>query len=204
MFIAHPNGAAGAKCTALTSHLDLVPTFVGLTGLPENKRAQATQGFPGRDFSGLLANPGTANVHEIRQGVLYNYLGLGTVDADYLKAVMDSQMLDSTKQPPIAKASITKRGLLSFAFDGRYKFGRYYAPTAFNTPTTLEEIVKNNDPQLFDLHADPHEMHNLMLAPEKNQATILRMNQLLNELIASEVGVNDGAFLKPLLDGGTL
>jgi hypothetical protein len=30
------------------------------------------------------------------------------------------------------------------------------------------------------------------------------MNQLLNDLIASEVGVNDGAFLKPLLDGGTL
>jgi arylsulfatase A-like enzyme len=204
MFIAHPSGATGAKCTALTSHLDLVPTFVGLTGLPEEKCAKAIEGFPGRDFSRLLTNPSTASVHEVRQGVLYNYLGLGTVDAEYLKAVMDSQMLDSTKQPPIAKASMTKRGLVSSAFDGRYKFGRYYAPTAFNTPTTLEEIIKNNDAQLFDLHTDPHEMHNLILAPEKNRTLILRMNKLLNDLISSEVGVNDGAFLKPLLDGGTL
>ncbi|HXM07636.1 MAG TPA: hypothetical protein VN936_09225, partial [Candidatus Acidoferrum sp.] len=182
----------------------LVPTFVGLTGLPEEQRTKAIEGFPGRDFSRLLTNPSTASVHEIRQGVLYNYLGLGTVDAEYLQAVMDSQMRDSTKQPPIAKASMTKRGLVSSAFDGRYKFGRYYAPTAFNTPTTLEEIIKENDAQLFDLHADPHEMHNLVLAPEKNRELILRMNKLLNELIASEVGVNDGAFLKPLLDGGTL
>jgi len=34
-------------------------------------------------------------------------------------------------------------------FDGRYKFGRYYAPTAFNTPRTLEEILGNNDVQLL-------------------------------------------------------
>lgn len=204
MFIAHPTGAAGATCTALTSHLDLVPTFVGLTGLPGEKRAEAVKGLAGRDFSSLLSNPSAAKIHEVRQGVLYNYMGLGTVDAEYLKAVMHSQMLESTQQPSIAKAKLTKRGLVSFAFDGRYKFGRYYAPTAFNTPTTLEEILRNNDVQLFDLHTDPHEVHNLVLAPEKNRETILRMNGLLNDLIASEVGVNDGAFLKPLLEGGSL
>ena len=38
-------------------------------------------------------------------------------------------------------------------------------------------------------------MHNLTLEPEKNQATILRMNGLLNELMAKEVGFNDGRFL---------
>ncbi|HEX4012887.1 MAG TPA: sulfatase-like hydrolase/transferase [Candidatus Cybelea sp.] len=204
MFIAHPTGATGATCKALTSHLDLLPTFVGLTGLPEKERAQAIKGFPGRDFSILLANPNMAKVHEVRQGVLYNYLGLGTVDAEYLKAVMDSQMLESTHQPSIAKAKLTNRGLVSFAFDGRYKFGRYYAATAFNTPATLEEILKDNDVQLFDLHADPHEMHNLALAPERNREAILRMNRLLNDLIASEVGANDGAFLAPLLEGGSL
>ena len=69
------------------------------------------------------------------------------------------------------------------------------AGTAFNTPQTLEEIFKNNDVQLFDLQNDPDEMHNLTLEPEKNQATILRMNGLLNELMAKEVGVNDGRFL---------
>ena len=61
-------------------------------------------------------------------------------------------------------------------------------PTAINTPRTLEEILKNNDVQLFDLQNDPEEMHNLALEPEKNRETILRMNALLNDLIAKEVG----------------
>src|SRR5262249_57247425 len=34
LVIASPVGKAGATTSALTSHLDLVPTFVGLTGLP--------------------------------------------------------------------------------------------------------------------------------------------------------------------------
>jgi arylsulfatase len=33
-----------------------------------------------------------------------------------------------------------KKGFLAFAFDGRYKFARYYAPNAFNAPRTLEQI----------------------------------------------------------------
>ena len=41
----------------------------------------------------------------------------------------------------------------------------------------------------------PDEMRNLALEPEKNRATILRMNGLLNELMAKEVGANDGHFL---------
>jgi len=63
----------------------------------------------------------------------------------------------------------------------------------------LEEILKNNDVQLFDLQSDPDEMHNLALEPEKNRETILRMNELLNDLIAKEVGVNDGRFLAPII-----
>ena len=38
-------------CSALTSHLDLLPTFVGLTGLPESKRPAAVKAMPGPDFS---------------------------------------------------------------------------------------------------------------------------------------------------------
>ena len=38
-------------------------------------------------------------------------------------------------------------------------------------------------------------MRNLALEPDKNRETILRMNGLLNDLLAKEVGVNDGGFL---------
>ncbi len=82
-------------------------------------------------------------------------------------------------------------------FDGRYKFGRYYAPSHFNTPQTLEELLAWNDLELFDLKNDPEERNNLALDPKKNEELILRMNALLNELMAREVGVNDGQFLPP-------
>ena len=90
---------------------------------------------------------------------------------------------------------LSKRGFLAMTFDGRYKFGRYYAPNNFNTPKTLEEILAWNDLELFDLKVDPEEKNNLALNPEQNKALILRMNTLLNELMAREVGVNDGKFL---------
>jgi arylsulfatase len=199
LVIAHPAGKAGVACSALTSHLDLVPTFVGMTGVPEANRPADVKALPGHDFSSLLADPEKADVHAVRPAVLFNYVGPSTVDADYLTKVMSSL---ATRQPPpqLSEAKLDKRGFLSFVFDGRYKFTRYYAPTAFNTPQTLEEILKNNDVQLFDLQNDPDEVHNLALAPEKNKELILRMNGLLNDLIAKEVGVNDGRFMAPFLN----
>jgi len=198
LLIAHPAGKAGAVSTALTSHLDLLPTFVGLTGLPDANRPAAMKALPGRDFSALLTEPEKAGLHAVRPGVLFNYMGISTVDANFLREILSAPYLGQAP-PPLSQANLNKRGLLSFVFDGRYKFGRYFAPTGFNTPQTLDEIFKNNDVQLFDLANDPDEMHNLAAEPEKNRETLLRMNSLLNELIAKEVGANDGGFLTPYL-----
>jgi len=57
LVITHPAGKAGAATSALTSHLDLVPTFFGLTGLPEASRPAAVKALLGDDFSALLADP---------------------------------------------------------------------------------------------------------------------------------------------------
>jgi arylsulfatase A-like enzyme len=198
LLIAHPAAKAGATTAALTSHLDLLPTFVGLTGLPEGRRPAAVGALPGHDFSGLLANPERANAPAVRPGVLFNYVGPATVDGDYLRQCMDAQFTHKSR-PPLSQAKLDARGFVSFAFDGRYKFARYYSPKAFNTPRTLEDVFKNNDVQLFDLANDPEEMRNLALEPEANRATILRMNALLNDLITKEVGVNDGRFMAKAL-----
>jgi arylsulfatase A-like enzyme len=198
LLIAHPAGKAGATSASLTSHLDLLPTLVGLTGLPEATRPAAVQALPGHDFSGLLADPERATATTVRPGVLFNYVGPSTVDGDYLRECMDAQFTHKAR-PALAQAKLDTRGFVSFAFDGRYKFSRYYAPTAFNMPRTLEDIFKNNDVQLFDLANDPEEMRNLALEPEANRATILRMNELLNDLITKEVGVNDGRFMAKAL-----
>ncbi|MBV9698589.1 MAG: sulfatase-like hydrolase/transferase [Candidatus Eremiobacteraeota bacterium] len=198
LIIAHPEAKAGTACSALTSHLDLLPTFVGLTGLPDDNRHAAVKDLTGHDFSRLLTDPESASVQAIRPAVLFNYLGVSTVDGDYLQQLMSS-LFTHKPVPPIGEAKLDKRGLVSFVFDGRYKFARFYAPTAFNTPQTLEEIFGNNDVQLFDVQSDPEEVHNLALEPEKNRELILRMNQLLNERIAAEVGVNDGRFLELII-----
>src|SRR5262249_19105634 len=196
--IVHPEHAGGRQCGAVTSHIDLVPTLAGLTGRPEEARAAATKGMPGHDLSPLLANGESAMTNDVRAGALFNYVGLLTIDAQYLKQ-MAPFLSASEWAPPLTtvRPDLGHRGFLSFAFDGRYKFARYYAPNAFNTPHTLSEILAWNDVELFDLENDPHEMRNLAVEAEAHEEIMLRMNALLNRLIAEEVGVNDGQFLPP-------
>jgi hypothetical protein len=97
--------------------------------------------------------------------------------------------------PSLTQVNMAKRGFLSFIFDGRYKYARFYAPNAFNEPETLADILKYNDVQLFDLQTDPNETQNLALNPEKNKDLILRLNHLLNTMMNEEVGTNNGDFL---------
>src|SRR5262249_56295314 len=102
-----------------------------------------------------------------------------TVTGKSIEAVMVG-VAKRKPAPPLTEIDLSKRGLLSFVFDGRYKFGRYYAANAFNAPKTLEQIFKYNDVQLFDLKNDPDEMHNLALDRERNGGTTLRMDALLH------------------------
>ena len=196
LIIVHPSYRGGQSSYVLTSHLDLMPTLPGLAGVPEEQRREAVKDLPGYDFSGVLAKAETASPQAVRPGVLFNYVAPMTIDSGYLLSSM-TQLLQNKPCPPLTELQpkLDKRGFLSFTFDGQYKFARYYAPDNFNTPVTLEQILHNNDVQLFDLKNDPLETHNLALDPEKNRDLILRMNALLNQLMAKEVGTNDGSFL---------
>jgi arylsulfatase A-like enzyme len=198
LIVVHPDYPQGQSSDVVTSHLDLMPSLPGLAGVPEDQRRAAVQGLPGHDFSGVLATAETAGPQAVRAGALFNYVGPITVDSDYCVAAM-TELLQNKPAPPLTdlQSKLNKRGFMSFAFDGQYKFVRYYAPANFNTPATLEQILRDNDVQLFDLRNDPLETSNLALDPEKNKDLILRMNALLNELMADEVGKNDGSFLPP-------
>ncbi|MGB8406464.1 MAG: sulfatase-like hydrolase/transferase [Mycobacterium sp.] len=196
LIVVHPDYPQGQSSDVVTSHLDLMPSLPGLAKVPESQRVEAVKGLPGHDFSGVLATAGTAGPQAVRRGALFNYVGPLTIDSDYCVAGM-TQLLQGKPAPPLTElgSKLNKRGFLSFAFDGQYKFARYYAPNNFNTPTTLQDILHDNDIQLFDLKIDPQETNNLALDPQKNGDLILRMNALLNELMAAEVGKNDGSFL---------
>ena len=200
MIIVHPNVKGGQTTQALTSHIDVLPTLVGLTGAPKEVANEITKDLPGRDFSTILANPSNAQLKAIRPGILFNYVGLSTIDANFYKNLfanwdnLNGFAMNSdefTENPP----DLTKRGFVAMTFDGRYKFARYYAPNHFNTPLNLKDIQDWNDLELFDLKNDPDEQNNLALNPDHNQELILKMNALLNELITLEVGKNDGQFL---------
>jgi arylsulfatase len=192
--VAHPGAKGGGNCKALTSHLDLLPTFFGLTGLPQDQRPKSIQKLPGHDFSALLKDADKVGLDKVRPGILFNYVQLSTIDANYNMALF-AQASQRKPAPPLTEVKLDKRGFLAFVFDGRFKLARYYAPNGFNTPHSLDDLLKHNDVQVFDLKEDPDEMRNLALTPERNKDTILRLNTLLNDLMRREVGENDGSFL---------
>jgi arylsulfatase A-like enzyme len=200
--IVHPEYPGGRSCRALTSHIDLIPTLVGLTGADGAGHNDAVSALPGHDFTPLLKAPDAAAPDAIREAVLFNYVGLQTVDALYMMRVC-RDIAEGRFAPPFteAKPDMSRRGFISFVFDGRYKFARYYAPDNFNTPDTLEALLADNVIEMFDLQADPDELHNLGVDPQANRDLILQMNALLNRMIAREVGVNDGSFLPATLRG---
>jgi arylsulfatase len=198
--IVHPEHPGGRNCKALTSHIDLIPTLAGLTSSPKVETLASLKSLPGRDFSSLLENPNTAAADAIREAVLFNYVGLQTVDSLYMIRVC-RDIAHGKWAPPFTevKPDMSRRGFINFVFDGRYKYARYYAPDDFNTPKTMEEILANNELELFDLKTDPEEVTNLAVDTKTHAQLILRMNDLMNRMIAREVGVNDGSFLPAVL-----
>jgi choline-sulfatase len=58
----------------------------------------------------------------------------------------------------------------------------------------------NNDLEIYDLKNDLDEINNLALDAKKHGDLILALNQMTNERIAQEVGVDNGAFM-PIRNG---
>jgi len=73
LIVAHPAYPGGKQCRAVTSHLDIAPTLVGLTGVAPAKVAGIVKGLPGKDLSGVLAAPERAGIDAVRDGALFNY-----------------------------------------------------------------------------------------------------------------------------------
>jgi arylsulfatase len=100
------------------------------------------------------------------------------------------------------KADLGKRGAIRSVFDGRYQFARYFSPKQHHRPTTLDELFRLNDVELFDLQRDPHELHNLALDRRRHGDLLLAMNTKLNTLVDAEVGEDLGQMLPDSVDGG--
>jgi arylsulfatase len=200
LVVYHPDRQGGQNCAALTSHLDLVPTILGLTGAVQKQQKAVAANLRGHDLSPLLADPRGAEVNAVRDGALYCYSMWSFMDADWLMEVARFEASGRKVTPEtIPRPNAQKRSNIRTVYDGRYKYSRYFNSQEHNRPTTIEQIFEVNDVELFDLEADPLEMRNLAL--EKKHYDLLgAMNDKLNRLIDVEVGRDDGSHL-PDIDG---
>jgi len=206
LMIVHPAYPGGVTCNAVTSQIDLAPTLLALTGADPDTLTKVGAGLAGRDFSSLMINPKASVADTLRPASLFCYDMLSYQDPKW--AIEFDVYMDDKKIPLAAKLvelqkndpDFNNRCSIRSAFDGRYRFSRYFAPIAFNTPTSYESLIVKNDLELYDLQNDPDETNNLAMDPKVNGDLIMSMNAKLNERISQEVGDDDGRFL-PIRDG---
>ncbi len=179
LIIYHPDFKGGRSVSAVTSHIDLATTFIHMTGLSAKRKAEIAEGLPGKNLMELI--DGTSR--SVRRGALYCN--------ELISTTMASIVTDANGKTLHYAFDTTIRGLMRAAITERYKFARYFSGN-FNTPTTLEELLRDNDIELYDLETDPEELNNLALDVEANEELIMEMNELMNELIASEIGEDNG------------
>lgn len=205
LIVKHPAFAGGKQCRAVTSHLDLAPALVSLTGVEPEKRDRIVNGLVGKDFSSLLTAPETADFNAVREGALFNYNMFAYLDGDFVyKAVAHLKQGGDPKQ--LKEAGIVpdlmKRGAVRMVYDGQYVFSRYFSPKQHNRPTSIEDLYKLNDVELFDTKTDPLEMNNLAMDRKKHGELIIAMNDKLNRLIDTEVGEDVGQMLPGGIEAG--
>jgi len=197
MYVVHPDVDGGRTCNALTSHIDIVPSLLGLAGADRSRTAEfAGRELPGKDFTTLLNNPGNADVNALRQAALFTYSGIASNDSNLMQFIADARAAGKDPKAEMAatgfQPDLRKRGTVRSAFDGRYKFSRYFSPTQHHKPANLDELYAYNDLELYDHASDPEEMINLAANRDSHGDLVLAMSAKLESIIEAEIGVDDG------------
>ena len=201
MIVVHPSYPGGRSCKELTCHLDILPSVVGMTGKSQEPAQEMMSLMKGRDISVLLQTPVMPSFSADREAVLFCYSQLMVHDPKFTQllytVVADKSVsrLDQFKKMEDFPVNWPLRVSIRSIFDGRYKFSRYFSFRNFNTPQTLDELLANNDLEIYDTRVDPDETVNLALNIDANRALAESLNAKMNRIIAREIGNDDGSFL---------
>jgi arylsulfatase A-like enzyme len=201
MLVVHPGITGGQRCLETTSHLDLVPSIVALTGKSTAPVADTMARMKGQDFTPLLRKPTNPEFSRSRGGVLFCYSQLMVHDPNFARTLYETLLNKSIARSTLFQkiesfpVDWSLRVCIRSITDERYKFSRYFSFRGFNTPATLEDLRGRNDLELYDLGNDPDEIVNLAYDFERHRDLIAAMNAKLNALIAREIGIDDGSFM---------
>ena len=186
LIIVHPDYEGGKTVSAVTSHVDLAPTFVDIAAISAEKKSEITAGLPGKSLIPLM----NGSAESVRDASLFCFEMLSMTALQFGKDESGNVTYSF---------DVTARGMARGIVTEQYKFVRYFSPVGFNTPETLDDLYAKNDVQLFDLQADPEEMVNLAADRESNAELILKMNDLMNKTISQEIGQDDGMHVMKVL-----
>lgn len=194
LVVVHPDIKGGGVVTSsLGSSLDIAPTLLGFAGVDRAMRQSEFPFLKGHDMGSILARPTSpGDRFEQAGGLLMTYDSLNSVDVDFMEAMVrvvegGLKELELTL-PPRLRPNFEKRGFLRGFFDGRYKLARYFGPVKYNRPKTFEDLIANNDVELYDLQTDPDELINLAHNPEQVRELLVSLNYKLEALISTEIG----------------
>lgn len=195
--IVHPDGRKGVEASDPVSLIDIAPTLLSFAGVERETLRAKVPALTGFDVSApVLGKNASARA---AQGVLLHWTGLAFQDhtatqrfKDVLAQEMPWRFFGMLRA--LAQNDWSKRGQMRALFDGRYKYARYFAPNDPHMAADRQTLLERNDLELFDTQADPGELENLAADPA-NLELILSLNARLNDLIASEIGVDDGGYL---------
>lgn len=196
--VRHPDIQQGFTSEALGSTVDIVPTVLELAGLDMSGQAERYPQLAGVSLAESIGGASKRSVRDER-GHLYDYGVVMYLDPEFTEAVMRDHdqvtpwaiIQESLAQMQLGP-SMKNRALFRGIHDGRYKFARYFAAEDHHIPASFDDLLARNDLELYDTQSDPDELHNLAADPQAQRALIERLSGRLNELLAQEVGVDDG------------
>ena len=213
MTVVSPQGPSGVRSDAVGSHLDLAPTFLSWAGLSQAQIREQYPQLKGRDLRQVFeapeeAQPPRGSASTPGDGALISWDGLNMLDPEWAiqgalseltqlgdgpaKTLEDCRAVGQTYGAP----DMDKRTFFRAVSDGRHKLVRWFSPTQYRTPSTVEELHDTSDVALYDLAADPGEMQNLgdPSHPDYDEARVREMLAKLRKLIETEVGEDQCPF----------
>lgn len=213
MTVVSPRGPSGAHSDAVGSHLDLATTFLSWAGLDEAEIRERYPALKGRDLRPLFEAPGRVrpprgSSAEPGDGALISWDGLNMLDPEWaIQGALSelSQLGDGPpKGPEDCRAAgekygapdMDKRTFFRAVSDGRYKLVRWFSPTEYGIPRTVEELHATSDVALYDLLDDPGETRNIgdPSRPDYDGQVVESMLGKLARLVETELGDDEPPF----------